>query len=227
MSVKKLIVVTLAGLFALPASSATAQSNTEQSILERQRALIIKRRNQQGATRSLVEIAPKGQTAATSSAASNNEAAVVSSTNEPSTKPAARQQSASRQQVALKEVPPQLAPEDQLFRPVKFEYDSAFLTEEARAILDDLCGTLRLDLNLNPGSSYYVIGHTDAAGSAAYNERLSRRRADATKQYLVKNCGITTAQLKAVGMGEERLFASNDPTAAVNRRVEIQVRETE
>lgn len=198
-----------------------AQSN-DQEILQRQREKLIKQRQEQR-SRSLLEISPTTkkvektpQPAAT---------AVVSPTkNQPAAKKPKKKKPAAVQQVARAETPPELAPEDQLFRPIEFAYDSANITDQARGILDGLCETLKVDLSANPGSSYYVIGHTDASGSAVYNNGLSQRRADATKQYLVSSCGITTAQLKAVGMGEERLLAQFGPDAASQRRVEIQVR---
>ncbi|MEM7059641.1 MAG: OmpA family protein [Pseudomonadota bacterium] len=202
-----------------------AQS-TDQSILQRQREKLIKQRQEQARSRSLLEISPttkevekKSQPAAT---------AVVSPTqNQQAVKKTAKKKTPAPQQViARAETPPELAPEDQLFRPIEFAYDSANISDQARGILDGLCDTLKVDLSVNPGSSYFVIGHTDATGSATYNNSLSQRRADATKQYLVSNCGITTAQLKAVGMGEERLLAQFDPSAANQRRVEIQVRDT-
>ena len=200
-----------------------AQSN-DQTILQRQREKLIKQRQEQARSRSLLEISPT--TKKVEKAPQPGATAVVAPTqNQQAAKKPKKKKPAAVQQLARAETPPELAPEDQLFRPIEFAYDSANITEQARGILDGLCNTLKVDLGANPGSSYFVIGHTDASGSAVYNAGLSQRRADATKQYLVSSCGITTTQLKAVGMGEERLLAQFDASAANQRRVEIQVRD--
>lgn len=203
---------------------ALAQSlPSDQTILQRQRELLIQKRREQERTRTLLEINP--QTGTTEAApAAKSDAAVLSATPSASGQKTATAPSQSRKQAAIEPVPQELAQEDQLFRPIKFAYDSAYIDDDARQILSGLCSTLRADLQLNPGSSYFVIGHTDAAGSADYNQRLSQRRAEATKDFLVRNCDIATAQIEAVGMGKERLLASADPRAAEQRRVEIQVK---
>ncbi|MEM6972957.1 MAG: OmpA family protein [Pseudomonadota bacterium] len=205
---------------ALPAPEVAAQS-TDQSVLERQRQLLIERRRQQQKTRTLLEINPSTGRVEEQAPVSSGTGTVVSTDPTPSGNVASSTAGSSRQDVAS--APIDLNPEDQLFRPIKFAYDSAFLDNSARGILDGLCDTLKADLELNPGSRYFVIGHTDAAGGDDYNLRLSQRRADATKQYLVDGCGIATAQLQSVGMGEQRLLASAGPRSAVQRRVEIQV----
>ncbi|MEM7238328.1 MAG: OmpA family protein [Pseudomonadota bacterium] len=222
-------------LLAIDVTSAGAQTTgsaeADQEILQRQRELLIQKRREQQKTRTLLEINPNTGKTETSSAAAaaSPESTVLSSTPEPA-QTVAKTKPVSREEAAIASLPSELteqvadlAPEDQLSRPIKFAYDSAFLTSDARQILDGLCGTLKVDLGLNPGSSYFVIGHTDAAGSENYNKTLSQRRAQATKQYLVDGCGIATAQIEAVGMGEQKLLANVDPRAASQRRVEIQV----
>ncbi|MEM9046431.1 MAG: OmpA family protein [Pseudomonadota bacterium] len=221
MTIMKFATVIALAAFLTPDIAAFAQSS-DQSKLQRQREQLIKQRQQQGGSRTLQEITPASRNE--EKAAKPSGGTVVSPSSTPQT--AAKKKKKPAPQVARAETPPIMAPEDQLFKPIEFAYDSANLTQTARGTLDGLCETLKLDLNANPGSSYYVIGHTDASGSAGYNARLSQRRADATKQYLVGSCGIATAQLKAVGMGEERLLAALGPDAAGQRRVEIQVRDT-
>lgn len=71
------------------------------------------------------------------------------------------------------------------------------------------------------GFTYLIAGHTDASGDAGYNLRLSRQRADAVRDYLLRNFPIDPSRLLAAGFGEERLRAPSRPTAAINRRVEI------
>ena len=66
-----------------------------------------------------------------------------------------------------------------------------------------------------------VAGHTDAAGSEAYNQDLSERRADSIKRYLVDKYGINGTDLVTVGYGESKLKDPSQPMAEVNRRVQV------
>ncbi|MDM0115684.1 OmpA family protein [Variovorax sp. J22R133] len=102
--------------------------------------------------------------------------------------------------------------------PVRFAFDSADILPAARAQLDALAKGIKL---LSPDSIVTVEGHTDAAGSDAYNLELSRVRANAVRDYLVKQHGIDAARLKAVGYGKSRPLDGADPYAAVNRRVQF------
>ena len=70
-------------------------------------------------------------------------------------------------------------------------------------------------------TSLVIEGHTDSAGSAAYNKNLSQKRADAVKTMLVSNYGIDASRIDAIGYGEEKPLASNDTAEgqAQNRRV--------
>lgn len=102
--------------------------------------------------------------------------------------------------------------------PVQFGFDSADILPSARRQLDALAEGIRL----LPGTKAVVIeGHTDAAGSARYNEQLSQRRATSVKQYLVAMHGIDPARLRAVGLGQRGLLQDLDPLAAENRRVQF------
>jgi outer membrane protein OmpA-like peptidoglycan-associated protein len=67
-----------------------------------------------------------------------------------------------------------------------------------------------------------VEGHTDSTGSAEKNLTLSQARAETVRKYLVAD-GIPDAQIRAVGVGEERPVADNKTSAgrAKNRRVEV------
>ena len=69
-----------------------------------------------------------------------------------------------------------------------------------------------------------AIGHTDSIGTEAYNQRLSERRANAVKAYLVSK-GIESDRVATEGKGELQPVASNKTKAgrAQNRRVEIEV----
>lgn len=78
-----------------------------------------------------------------------------------------------------------------------FDFDKAVLRPEGRSMLDDLVRTLQ-------GAQYEVIlaiGHTDRIGSAAYNQKLSERRAEAVRKYLVEK-GIEPNRVYAEGKGK-------------------------
>lgn len=109
--------------------------------------------------------------------------------------------------------------------PVRFEYNSAFLTDQGRGVLDVYCSAIKGSEAKNgpaPGG-YVLIGHADASGDAAYNEVLSKKRAEESRRYMVESCGLPESRLRAVGLGEAALKDPSRPTAAVNRRVELQI----
>lgn len=76
-----------------------------------------------------------------------------------------------------------------------------------------------------PGQKIMIAGHTDSVGAAGYNKQLSQRRADAVKNYLVKEAGLNGKKLVTKGFGEDKPLASNDTAAGrqQNRRVELSV----
>lgn len=102
--------------------------------------------------------------------------------------------------------------------PVQFAFDSADILPAAKTQLDALAEGIRL---LPGDKSVAIEGHTDAAGSDDYNEKLSQRRAQAVKRYLVAQHGIEPARLRAIGMGEYRTLDGRDPHAPENRRVQF------
>lgn len=103
---------------------------------------------------------------------------------------------------------------------VTFLPGSTTLTDDAKAVLDPAASALKgqQDLKVEIG------GHTDAQGSDAANQRLSQRRADSVRQYLIDK-GVDASRLTAKGYGEAQPVASNDTPAgrAENRRVEFKV----
>ncbi|NBD19608.1 OmpA family protein [Aquabacterium fontiphilum] len=101
-----------------------------------------------------------------------------------------------------------------------FDFDKAVLKAEGKAKLDDLADKVQgLTLEV-----IIAVGHTDSVGSDAYNQKLSVRRAEAVKSYLVSK-GIDAARVYTEGKGEKQPVADNATAAgrAQNRRVEIEV----
>lgn len=101
---------------------------------------------------------------------------------------------------------------------VNFEFDSAQLTSDSTAILDE---ALRI-LQRHPDLKVEIAGHTDSTGSEDYNQGLSQRRAQSVLDYLVGK-GANAANLTAKGYGESAPVADNGSAEgrAQNRRVEF------
>jgi len=102
---------------------------------------------------------------------------------------------------------------------ITFDYNSAEISAKSLPSVQALGKALT-----NPdlkGSTFVVAGHTDAAGSDAYNQDLSERRADSIKRYLTDKFGIAGADLVTVGYGESKLKDASQPLAEANRRVQV------
>jgi OOP family OmpA-OmpF porin len=112
-----------------------------------------------------------------------------------------------------------------------FDFDKAVLKPEGKAAIDSeiisrLSSVQRLELVL-------VTGHTDRLGTQAYNQRLSERRADAVRDYLVSK-GVARDKIETLGMGKTQpvpgvtcnMNARKELIAclAPNRRVEVEVK---
>jgi outer membrane protein OmpA-like peptidoglycan-associated protein len=102
---------------------------------------------------------------------------------------------------------------------VNFEYASAALTPDARAVLDTL-GKALTDPALKD-SRFQVAGHTDASGSDAVNLALSEQRAQTVAVFLQREYGISAKRLQVNGFGRSKLLDAANPLSAVNRRVQI------
>ena len=101
-----------------------------------------------------------------------------------------------------------------------FDFDQSTLKPQGKAALDQLLGQLKgMDLEV-----IVTVGHTDAVGSDAYNQKLSQRRAEAVKAYLVTQ-GVETNRVYTEGKGETQPVADNTTAAgrAKNRRVTVEV----
>jgi len=101
-----------------------------------------------------------------------------------------------------------------------FDFDKSVLKPEGKAKLDDLVSKVK-DINLEV---IIAVGHTDSVGSDAYNQKLSVRRSEAVKAYLVSK-GIEKNRVYTEGKGEKQPVADNKTKEgrAKNRRVEIEV----
>jgi outer membrane protein OmpA-like peptidoglycan-associated protein len=102
--------------------------------------------------------------------------------------------------------------------PVQFDFDSADILPAARRQLDALAEGIRL---LPEAKVVVIEGHTDAVGTAQYNDQLSVRRADAVKRYLVAEQRLDPSRLRTVGKGQREPQAGSDPKSAENRRVQF------
>ncbi|QBO58161.1 OmpA family protein [Chryseobacterium salivictor] len=104
---------------------------------------------------------------------------------------------------------------------IEFDFDSDRILPSNTPILNNAVNYI----NSSEGS-YYVIGGADARGTNAYNQKLSERRANNVKNYLIKN-GVNSGKLDAIGRGETNLkYPECDPATKcpewknrANRRV--------
>jgi outer membrane protein OmpA-like peptidoglycan-associated protein len=108
--------------------------------------------------------------------------------------------------------------EIKILQQIHFEFDKDKIKPESFQILDAVADILQL----NPQIRIEVQGHTDGKGTAAYNKKLSDRRAAAVMRYLVAK-GIDQGRLNSCGYGLERPIATNktDQGRAINRRVQF------
>jgi len=101
---------------------------------------------------------------------------------------------------------------------IHFDFNSDKLQDRSKPLLDNLASAMKND-RLSE-LKFRVEGHTDAKGTASYNEALSKRRADAVVNYLSQQ-GIEGARLQPEGKGFKELFITAEPLSALNRRVSI------
>ena len=108
-----------------------------------------------------------------------------------------------------------------VLRNIYFDYGTAKFREESYDELNKLENMMRNNNKL----VVEIAGHTDNVSSASFNLKLSQKRANAVREYLISK-GIDASRVTAVGYGEERPLASNDDEIdgrELNRRVEFEV----
>jgi len=122
--------------------------------------------------------------------------------------------------------PPPTESKKIILRGINFDFDKSNIKREFVPVLDEAAQILKD----NPSVKVTIEGYTDSIGTEAYNMRLSGRRANAVKHYLVSK-GVMADRLDAVGRGESNPVAPNklpngrdNPEGrAMNRRAELKV----
>jgi outer membrane protein OmpA-like peptidoglycan-associated protein len=101
---------------------------------------------------------------------------------------------------------------------IYFEFNQAYLLKQSIAVLDKITGQLKK----NTAIRLEIQGYTDNIGGREYNQNLSERRADAVKDYLIKN-GISPERLRSAGFGMDKPVADNSTAQgrSQNRRTEF------
>lgn len=104
---------------------------------------------------------------------------------------------------------------------VKFDFDKATIQDGYYKDIDALVEVMKDYPELN----VVIEGHTDNVGKAEYNKKLSQKRAETVKKYMVEKGGVAAGRIDPKGLGEGSPAASNDTEAgrAENRRVEAAV----
>ena len=121
--------------------------------------------------------------------------------------------------------PPAARVIDRLTIHVNFDFDKSNIRNADEAELKKAIDFVRK----YPGAKVELEGHTDSKGTEQYNQKLSERRAEAVRQYLIKEDAVDKAMISATGYGELRPVAPNETQdgkdnpegRAENRRVEV------
>jgi OOP family OmpA-OmpF porin len=104
-----------------------------------------------------------------------------------------------------------------------FDFDKSVVRPDGKKAIDEALSKLNgVDIEM-----VIATGHTDSIGTAAYNQRLSERRANAIKEYLVSK-GIPASKITTIGKGKTQPVATNKTAEGrqKNRRVDIEFKGT-
>jgi OmpA-OmpF porin, OOP family len=101
---------------------------------------------------------------------------------------------------------------------IQFDFDKAVIKPEYNNRLKEVGDFM----TTYPETKAVIEGHTDSVGGAAYNMKLSQRRANSVRDYLIKNLNIKADRLEAKGFGKTQPVASNDTAEgrSKNRRIQ-------
>jgi outer membrane protein OmpA-like peptidoglycan-associated protein len=102
---------------------------------------------------------------------------------------------------------------------IYFDYNSSAISPKAVPQLTNLGNALSSPQLKNALVS--INGHTDGKGTDSSNQKLSERRAESIKRYLVDHFALASENLVTIGYGKQKLKDAAHPMAAENRRVEI------
>jgi outer membrane protein OmpA-like peptidoglycan-associated protein len=102
---------------------------------------------------------------------------------------------------------------------IYFDYNSSAISPKAVPQLTNLGNALSSPQLKNALVS--INGHTDGKGNDSSNQKLSERRAESIKRYLVDHFALASENLVTIGYGKQKLKDAAHPMAAENRRVEI------
>lgn len=102
---------------------------------------------------------------------------------------------------------------------IQFALNSAIIRPESYATIGAIADALHHPILR--GYKFVVTGNTDTTGNRQHNLDLSQQRADAVVEALATTFGVDPARLDAVGLGEEALQDTQNPTDPMNRRVQI------
>lgn len=109
------------------------------------------------------------------------------------------------------------------FQNILFDVNAYTIMDSSYGQLDEIGKALKIVMLQDPGAFFIIEGHTDNKGGADYNEKLSTKRAQMVRDFLLLKYGLDRKRLMALGYGENKPIASNynEYGRSLNRRVEI------